>query len=365
MNARTSLSALFGALLFVASASVGSAATVAAPLANVALEPFAPTVGETKLRLATLAPKDSSVYRVLQEMGEAWKKGIDGSGAEGLKLTIHADASMGGEGDVVKKMRVGQLQCALLTVAGLSDIDPSVTALQNLPLMFRSLDEAALVRQELEPVIRERFRAQGFELLFLGDLGWVHFFSVKPIVHPDDLKKVKLFTWTGDVKQVDLMKSLGLNPVPLEPTDILVGLQTGLVDAVPMVPFFAQIAQLHDKAKYMLDLDWAPLVGGGVMTKKAWDELSDAQKKLVLASARKAGEDIVARNRVEAKQSIEAMTKKGLVVTEPTPEVVDEWRRFVEPVYPKLRGNLVPADLFDRVVKVLDERRKTGAPAQR
>lgn len=344
--------------------SASNSSSVTSSTAEPALPPAPLVAGDMKLRLATLAPKDSSVFRVLQEMGEAWKKGTDGKGAETIKLTIHADGAMGGEGDVVKKMRVGQLQSALLTVAGLSDIDPSVTALQNLPMMFRSLDEAAAVREELEPLIRERFRKQGFELLFLGDLGWVHFFSVKPIVHPDDLKKVKLFTWTGDVKQVDLMKSLGLSPVPLEPTDILVGLQTGLVDAVPMVPFFAQIAQLHDKAKYMLDLDWAPLVGGGVMTKKAWDELSDAQKKLVMESAVKAGHDIITRNRVEAKQSIEAMQKKGLVVTVSPPEVVDEWRRFVEPVYPKLRGELVPADLFDRAVTTLERLRKPGGAAK-
>lgn len=317
--------------------------------------PLAEPLGETRIRLATIAPKDSSVHRALQEMGEAWK-GIDPP----MKLLIHSDGSMGGEADVVKKMRVGQIQAALLTVTGLSEIDASVTALQNMPLLYRTLDEAAAVRAKLEPMIRERMRKQGFELLFLGDLGWVHFFSVKPIVRPDDLKRVKLFTWTGDVKQVDLMKSMGLNPVPLEPTDILVGLQTGLVDAVPMVPFFAQIAQLHDKAKFMLDLDWAPLVGGGVMTKKCWDELDDAHRQLVLRSAGKTGERIITQNRVEAKQSIEAMQKKGLVVTPVTPEIADEWRRFMEPVYPKLRGGLVPADLFDEAVKTVEALRAGG-----
>ncbi len=318
--------------------------------------------GETKVRLATLAPKDSSVYRVLQELGESWKAAPDG----GIKLVIHADGSMGGEGDVVKKMRVGQLQAALLTVAGLQDIDASVTALQNLPLVFRSLDEAAFVREKLSPLIRERMRKQGFELLFLGDLGWVRFFSVNPIVRPEDLKKVKLFTWTGDTAQVDLMKSLGLHPVPLEPTDILVGLQTGLVDAVPMVPFFAQIAQLHDKAKFMLDLEWAPLVGGGVMTTKAWDALTEAQKKSVLESAKTAGSEIIRRNRVESDASIEAMKKRGLTVTPVTPEIREAWRKFLEPIYPKVRGTLVPADLFDQVMQALDEQRKHGAgPAQR
>lgn len=313
--------------------------------------------GDVKIRLATLAPKDSSIYHVLQEMGETWK-----AAENAPKLLIHADATMGGEGDVVKKMRVGQLQAAVLTVAGLKDIDASVTALQNLPLVFRTLDEAKHVREKLEPLIQERMRAQGFELLFLSDVGWVHFFSVNKLEHPKDLEKVKLFTWAGDTPQVDLMKSLGLHPVPLEPTDLLVGLQTGLIDCVPMVPFFAQIAQLHDKAKYMLDLDWAPLVGGAVMTKKAWDSLDASQQKLVRDSARKAGVEIIEKNRVEAQQSIEAMKKRGLVVTKPSPDVVEEWRAFLAPVYPRLRGTLVPAELYDQVLTTLAELRKT-APA--
>lgn len=269
---------------------------------------------------------------------------------------------MGGEADVVKKMRVGQLQAAVLTVTGLAEIDPSVTALQNLPLVFHSLDECAYVRGKLEDTIRVKMRAQGFELLFLSDVGWVRFFSVQKIEQPEDLKKVKLFTWAGDTPQVDLMKSLGLNPVPLEPTDILVGLQTGLVDAVPMVPFFAQIAQLHDKAKYMLDLDWAPLVGGGVITKKAWDALDEGQRKLVSESARKAGAEIIEKNRAESQQSIEAMKKRGLVVTTPSAATLAAWRAYLEPVYPKLRGTLVPADLYDQVLAALAEYRKANAP---
>ena len=102
----------------------------------------------------------------------------------------------------------------------------------------------------------------------------------------------------------------------------------------------------------------APLVGGGVMTSKAWDALTDGQKKVVAESAHKAGEEIIRKNREEAAQSIEAMKKRGLTVTPVSPEVREEWRKFLEPVYPKLRGKLVPADLFDEVMNALAERRK-------
>jgi TRAP-type C4-dicarboxylate transport system substrate-binding protein len=216
--------------------------------------PLASAGDRKPVRLATLAPKGSSMYKSLEALREKWGKAPDG----GVKLTIYPDGVMGGEADIVRKMRAEQLQAGVLTVAGLEEIDKSVTALQNLPLMFRTLDEAAYVREKLRPMLEKRFEEKGFVMLFLGDVGWVHFFSKDPVIHPDDLKKTKLFTWIGDNQTTDLMKSLGMHPVPLEPTDVLTGLQTGLIDAVPMVPFFALAAQIYSPTPNMLDLKWVP-----------------------------------------------------------------------------------------------------------
>src|SRR5271167_9825 len=99
------------------------------------------TSAETRIRLATLIPSGTSYHHSLQEMGEKWKKASNGS----LALTIYADGTMGSEDEIVRRMRIGQLQAALLTVAGISDIDPAVGALQKMPLVYQSLDEAAYV----------------------------------------------------------------------------------------------------------------------------------------------------------------------------------------------------------------------------
>src|SRR5690348_3394525 len=62
-----------------------------------------------RIRLATLAPKGSSYYQILQTMGEKWRQAPGG----GASLTIFADGSMGGEADMVRRMRVGQLQAGM------------------------------------------------------------------------------------------------------------------------------------------------------------------------------------------------------------------------------------------------------------
>lgn len=311
------------------------------------------------VKLATLVPKGSSYHKALLAMGEKWRAGPDG----GVKLSIYPDGSMGGEADMVRKMRVGQLQAAMLTVSGLEEIERSVTALQNMPLMFRSLDEVAYVREKLRPELERKFEEKGFVALFWGDVGWTKYFSRQPVLVPDDLKKVKLFTLPGDTKQLDLMKSLGLQPVALEPTDILTGLQTGIIDAVPITPFYAQIFQFYTGAPHMLDLEWAPLVGAGVIQKKVWDTYPPALQAAIRAAATEAGSAIVARNRAENDEAVEAMKKRGLKVHPVTPEMREQWQRWVEPVYQRLRGAEIPAETFDAAVRALEEYR-AGAAAK-
>jgi len=310
------------------------------------------------VRLATLAPQGSSSHQILLALGEKWRDGPDG----GVKLIVNAGGLMGGESDVVSKMRAGQVQAGLLTAIGLGEIDKSSLALGGAPMLFRTLDEVAYVREKMRPSLEKRLLDKGFVALFWGDVGWVKYFSRTPVVHPADLKKVKIFTWAGSTGQIDLMKSLGLNPVPLEPNDILPSLRTGLIDAVSTAPYYAQVLQYYEPAPHMLDLAWAPLVGALVITKKTWDTCTPALQKTMLETAAKAGEELTVRNRKESDESVEAMKKRGLVVHAVTPEIEAEWRAFIEPIYPKLRGMDAPAEVFDEVQRVITDYRKKDQP---
>lgn len=313
--------------------------------------------GPVRIRLATLAPKDTSFHKSLQAMGEKWRLASNGS----VNLTIYTDGTMGGEADMVRRMRVGQIQAAMLTVGGLSQIDDAVGGLQNTPMMFRSLAELDYVHEHLRPMLEKRFLDKGFVVLFWGDAGWVRFFSKQAALHPADMKKKRMFVGTGDVRTSDIIKAVGLNPVPLEQTDILTGLQTGLIDVVPSVPFYALAGQFYGPAPHMLEVNWAPLVGGTLITKKAWDSIPEGLRETFRKAAAEAGDQIKARSRAEGDESVEAMKKRGMMVHALTPEVQVEWQEFAEQVYPMVRGKIVPADMFDEVQRMLKEYRAAGA----
>ncbi len=306
-----------------------------------------------KVKLATLVPKGTSYHQILLEMGEKWRHAPEG----GAHLIIYTDGTMGGEADMVRRMRIGQLQAAMLTVGGLAEIDPSVKCLQNIPMAFRSFAELDYVSAKLRPLFEKKFLEKGYVILFWGDAGWVRFFSREPAARPEDFKKMKMFVGAGDTQTSDIMKSLGYQPVPLEAMDILPSLQTGLIDAAPSTPFYALAGQFYGPAPYMLKINWVPLVGGTVIVKKVWDALPAETRAAMLQAAHEASDQIKVRSRVENDEALAAMVKRGLQVHEPTPAELAEWAQFCESVYPSIRGHIVPADMFDEVMRLLKEYR--------
>jgi TRAP-type C4-dicarboxylate transport system substrate-binding protein len=198
-----------------------------------------------------------------------------------------------------------------------------------------------------------------FTPLFWGDAGWVRIFATKPVVHPDDLRKLKLFVLTGEVAQFDLMKAAGFRPIQYSYTDTVGGLAQGQIEAVPTIPMYALAGQFDRNAKYMLDINYVPLVGGLVVNAKTWNKISPATREAMRAAAEAAGKKIQAESRREMDAAVAAMQKRNeLKVTPMTPALEAEWRQLFEGVYPRIRGNTVSAEMFDEVQRLLKEFRK-------
>ena len=300
---------------------------------------------DKQLRIGTVAPKNSLYHRQLMELGEVWRNAQGGN----AKYLVYADGSQGGEAELARRMRIGQLQGALLSVVGLREIEPSISALQSLPLLFKSWDEVDYVREKMRPAMEKKFLDKGFVVLAWGDAGWVRFFSKDPATRPDDFKKMKFFAWGSEAEQQEIMKSLGYTPVPLETSDILPAIQTGMINVVPSTPYFALASQIYMTAPNMLEINWAPIVGALVVTSKAWGEMSPEVQAALRSASDKAGVQMRSKARQEVNEAVDAMAKRGLKINRPTAEQMHEWDQLAQKLYPRIRGVMVPADTFDEV----------------
>ena len=343
MKIKTALIASITALMLAASMLLTTIPAASAP-------------AKVTIRLGTLAPRGSSFHKALVEMGEKWR---DASGGD-IRLIIYPDGTQGGEADMVRLMRAGALNAGMFTVVGLSKIDESVGGLSFMPLTFRSWEEYDYVLENLSARLEKLLLDKGFIVLFWGDAGWVRFFSKTSATHPDDFKKSKMFTWAGDSYQVDLMKSLGYDPIPLETADILPGLRTNLIDAIPLPPNQALLGQIYTVANHMLELKWSVLSGGTIIRKDTWEKIDPDVRKKLLAAAVEAGRKIRTSDRKEDEESIAAMVKKGLKVHPVNPEIEKAWLRLTDTVNSQIRGKKVPEDIFDEVQRLVKEYRAKG-----
>ncbi len=183
------------------------------------------------VKLGTLAPEGSPWHEILRDLAEGWKAASGGK----VTLRIYPGGVAGDEPDMVRKMRIGQLHAAALTGSGLSRIAPEIQALQ-MPMMFASDAELDYVRKRIGPKIEAILEAKGFKLLTWGDAGWVYFFAQEPVIYPEDLKSMKIFTWAGETSVTDAYTACGYHPVPLAATEIHSALQSGLRLRFPSNP---------------------------------------------------------------------------------------------------------------------------------
>ena len=296
------------------------------------------------IKLATLAPDGSPWHQVLEEIAQDWR---ELSGGE-VRLKIYAGGIVGDESDMVRKLRIDQVQAAALTAEGLSYIDRGSYAL-SLPLLAKDYQELDWIRAEVEPELRRRYEAKGFRVLAWADVGWIYWFSREPVRTPDDLRQQRIFTWAGDPHLPRLWKSARVHAVSLSAVDVLPGLQTGLIDAVGSSPLTVATFQWFGIAKYMTDLPWAALTGAIIISAAAWERIPAELRPLLLAAAEKRAQRIKDEIRYSDADAVAVMQTYGLTVVNLSPSERAEWYELMDTYSRQLRGTLVDTAMYDRV----------------
>jgi TRAP-type C4-dicarboxylate transport system substrate-binding protein len=245
--------------------------TLALGLTGFAL-PGAANAQTVSLRIGSVVPKNSLYHRQLLELGEAWRAAQGGD----TRFTVFTDGSQGGEAELSRRMRIGQLQGALMSVVGCARSSPASPRCRACRCCSAAGRRWTMCARRCARRWSKRFADKGFVVIGWGDAGWVRFFSKEPALRPADFKGRKFFAWGSEPEQQAIMKSLGYTPVPLETGDILPAMQTGMISVLPSTPYFALASQVYGTAGHMLEINWAPIVGALVVTKKAWDTMSPA-----------------------------------------------------------------------------------------
>ncbi|OGP10788.1 MAG: hypothetical protein A2048_02975 [Deltaproteobacteria bacterium GWA2_45_12] len=303
--------------------------------------PAAAVVPEVTIKCATLAPEGTTMTNSLKTMSKELATRTGGK----VVFKMYYGGTAGDEKDVVRKMRIGQLNCGALTGVGLGMIEPEFRVLE-LPFLFKNYSAADHVMKEMRPYFETKIREKGFELLGWAEVGFVNIFSNKPITKKADLTGVKFWMWEGDVLAQTMFEKLGIVPIPLALTDVLTSLQTGLIDGCYAPPLGAIAFQWHTKTKYVTDVPLVDATGGIIVSKATWDSLKPEYQTILKEVITAESQKLITNSRSDNVKSLEVLKGMGLTVNQLTPEALAELQAISKDV----GTTLVSKALFSQAI---------------
>lgn len=315
--------------------------------------PRSPLAQVSAIKLATVVPDGSIWDKSLKQMAADWKQAT----ADRVAVTVFSGGTQGDEPTALRKIRLNALQGASFTVVGLASIDPAFNVF-NIPFFFQSYDELNAVVEKLTPTLKQRVEAKGFVLVHWGHGGWLQVFSKQPVTTVADLKRAKLYTSAGDDTMTQWYKANGFTPRAMAMTDVLTGLTTGMIDALPTTPLAAMSFQWFKQTTYMLDLGISPIVGATVLSKRTWDAVSPADRATITDISLKVEKQLQADVPKQDSLATLLMQNQGLKVTKASGP---EWQQLGDSLAQTMRGRMVPPDVFDLAMKERDAFRQRAA----
>jgi TRAP-type C4-dicarboxylate transport system substrate-binding protein len=309
---------------------------------------------KVQIKIATLAPEGTTWMKVMNALANDVKKETGGE----VVLKFYAGGVMGDEGDVIRKMRFGQLHGGGFTGRGLGEINPAERALE-LPSLFENYGEVDCVLDKLSDQLSAGFRDKGFELLGWAEAGFVYVFTNKPIRTAQDIKGVKMWMWEGDPLAKALFDANGIVPVPLDLPNVLTSMQTGLIDAVYSSPYAVVALQWHTKVKYMIRPKLTYASGALLVSTKELEKLSPEHQEILKKLARKHLRDLTLQTRKENDDAIAVLKKAGIQILDMEPgSGVGKVEQNNRTVYEKLVGKLYSRELLNDLLRFRDACRK-------
>jgi TRAP-type C4-dicarboxylate transport system substrate-binding protein len=314
--------------------------------------------GSQTVKMGSLLPDGSPWDQALHELSARWH---ELSGGE-ITLKIYPGGITGDEPDMLRKLRIGQLQAAVLTGAGLAQIDPGLLVLQ-LPLLIADDRELSYLLETLRPVLTARLEERGYVPVLWTVAGWAHFFSRRPVSTPAELQKQRLHMPPGNPRETAVLKKAGFQVVPLPINDVLMALQSGLVEAFIGSPLTAAVMQWFGSARYMCALRWAPLIGAVVVARETWQQISPSLRPRLLQTAAEVEELLQTRTIRLEEKALQIMLDNGLVIRPVPAAARSEWEALARSGTEQLVGSHLPAELYAEVLQLLEAiRAEAGSP---
>jgi len=235
--------------------------------------------GEFTVRVATVAPEGTPWEKQLK----AFKKYAEKESGGRIKVKMFMGGSLGGEKALVRRVAQGSLEVFGGSAGAMGSLVDEMNVIES-PFLFKDFAQADKVLDgPTKKLVTSILDKKGFVFAEWAENGFRSWFTKdKPIRTPADLKGLRMRAQESAV-HIDTYKAFGASPVPIDITNVLTSLQTGVVDGFDNTPLYTFAASWYQAVKHATMSQHCYQPGVVVMSKRWFATLPpDLQK--VLAS---------------------------------------------------------------------------------
>jgi TRAP-type C4-dicarboxylate transport system substrate-binding protein len=279
-----------------------------------------PLFAQINIRLASLVPENTPWGQAVNRLAAEWRRITNGQ----VIMTVFHGGTAGDESEVLRKLRLNQIQAAIFTSMGLNSVTPEIMAF-SYPFLIRNDAELDVVLGRLKPELDAKMQQNGFVTLAWVRAGWIKVFSRNPVFTPEDLRRQRLASSTDDQQMIQAFRIMGYQIVPTNLSDLLVAFNSGRIDAMYQSPVYVAGNQIFTSARNMANINVAPFMGGILMNNTAWRQIPERFRPQLLEACRRIEREIEGSIANLEASAINTMVRHGLRINELTPSQMQMW----------------------------------------
>lgn len=252
-----------------------------------------------------------------------------------MVVKVFAGGTLGSDQANVSSLQGGTLEMASMN-SGIFASLAKEFAIYDFPFMFGNFKEAdAVVDGPVGKKLHAMLDAKGIVGLAYYELGFRHITNSKrPITKVEDLEGLKLRVIPNPIN-VDWVKAMGANPTPLPFPELYAAMEQRAVDGQENPLPTINSAKMYEVQKNLVLTNHQYNPQSVVISKKFWDTLNAAEKKIIQDSATESAKYEREQSRGLAASILDNLKKNGMQVTELPAAEMAKLRNKMTPVIAK------------------------------
>jgi TRAP-type transport system periplasmic protein len=291
---------------------------------------------ERTIKFATQNPKGHPIVIGMEKFAEIVQAKSGGK----IKVNLFPGGQLGSDQANVTAVQGGTLEMVSMNTGILASVAKEL-AIVDFPFLFANAKEAdTLMDGPVGKKLHAKLEEKGIVGVAFFELGFRNITNSKrPLNKVEDIDGLKLRVIPNPIN-VDWVKALGANPTPMPFPEVYGGLESKAIDGQENPVAVIAANKFWEVQKYIALTNHQYNPQSVIFSKKVWDTLSPAEKKIIADSASEATKHQREQSRAAVAANLELLKKNGMTVTQFDATEVAKLREKMKPVIAKYTANV-------------------------